>query len=194
MAKIKSISAREILNSRGEPSIETKIILDNGISACASVPSGSSTGSYEAFELKDYDKKRYFGKGVLRAVSKVNEVIAPSLIGLNPADQIEIDKKLIALDDTPDKSSLGANSILSVSLACARVAALASKKELFVYLQETYSFGKPQIPVPLFNIFNGGKHADTNLDFQEFLYIPNKLSAKEMIRQGAEVFHFLGKS
>src|SRR5680860_205629 len=193
MAKIKSISAREILNSKGEPSIETKIILNNGISACASVPSGASTGSYEAFELKDYDKKRYFGRGVLRAVSKVNEIIAPALIGFDPLNQIDIDRKLIALDDTPDKSNLGANSILSVSLACARVAALASKKELFVYLQETYSFGKPQIPVPLFNIFNGGKHADTNLDFQEFLYIPRKLSAKEMIRQGAEVFHFLGK-
>ena len=193
MAKIKSISAREILNSKGEPSIETKIVLNNGVFACASVPSGASVGSYEAFELRDYDKKRYFGRGVLRAVSKVNEIIAPALIGLDPAKQVEIDRKLIALDDTPDKSNLGANSILSVSLACARVAALVNKKDLFVYLQETYSFDKPQIPVPLFNVFNGGKHADTNLDFQEFLYIPKKSSAKEMIRQGAEVFHFLGK-
>src|SRR5680860_1602715 len=123
MAKIKSISAREILNSKGEPSIETKIILDNGVCASASVPSGASVGSHEAFDLKDYDKKRYFGRGVLRAVSKVNEIIAPSLIGFDPVDQVEIDKKLIALDDTPDKSNLGANSILSVSLACARVAA-----------------------------------------------------------------------
>lgn len=192
MASIKTISAREILNSKGEPTLETRVVLNSGISAVASVPSGSSVGSYEAFELLDNDHKRYFGKGVLLAVSKVNETIAPALIGMDVTKQVEIDKKLIDLDDSKDKSNLGANAILSVSLACARAAALEKKQELFSYLQETYSFTNPQIPVPLFNIFNGGKHADTNLDFQEFLYIPKRSSASEMIRQGAEVFHHLG--
>jgi enolase len=193
MSKIKIISAREILNSKGEPTIETKIVLDDGTIASASVPSGSSVGFYEAFELRDGDHKRYSGRGVLKAISKVNEIIAPALLGQNPSKQVEIDKKLLELDDTKNKSNLGANSILSVSLACARAAALSSKKDLFSYLQEIFSFSNPRIPIPLFNVFNGGKHADTNLDFQEFLFIPKKSSAKEMIRQGAEVFHSLGR-
>lgn len=193
MPTIKTITAREILNSKGQPTIETRIVLSNKITAVASVPSGSSVGSYEAFELKDHDHKRYFGTGVKRAVLKVNEIIAPAIQGLDPTNQVEIDKKLIALDDTSDKSNLGANSILSVSLACARVAALSKNEELFTYLNKSYSFPKMQIPIPLFNIFNGGKHADTNLDFQEFLFIPKRKSAKEMIRQGAEVFYYLGR-
>lgn len=192
MGKIKNIIAREILNAKGEPTIETKVILENGLEAIASVPSGGSIGEHQAFELKDYDVKRYFGCGRIRAVSKVNEIIAPALIGFEISKQVEIDKKLISLDASADKSSLGANSILSVSFACARLAALQSKQELFLYLQKTYNFSNPQIPIPLFNIFNGGKHSDTNLDFQEFLFIPKKKSAAEMIRQGAEVFHSLG--
>jgi enolase len=192
MAKIKKINAREILNSKGEPTLETTVELENGIKAKASVPSGSSVGSFEAFELRDFDKKRYFGRGVLRAVSKVNEIIGPALAGEMVDRQVELDKIMISLDDSEDKSNLGANSILSVSIAIARAAALERGEELFVYLQKTYDFKSLSIPTPLFNIFNGGKHADTNLDFQEFLYIPKKRTAKEMIRQGAEVFKALG--
>jgi len=194
MAKIKNISAREILDSRGNPTLEAKIILDNGISAKASVPSGASTGAYEAFELRDGDAKRYGGLGVLKAVNKIKEIISPKLIGLNITKQAEIDKIMIALDDSPNKKNIGANSTLAVSLACARAAALSQKQELFNYLQTTYDFtNAPKIPTPLFNVFNGGKHADTNLDFQEFLIIPKAGSASRMIQMGAEVFHELGR-
>ncbi len=194
MAKIKNILAREILDSRGNPTIEAKVVLDNDLSAKASVPSGASTGSHEAVELRDGDSKRYGGFGVLRAVNKIKEIITPKLIGFDIAKQSEIDKLLIALDGTPNKKNLGANALLAVSLACARVAALSAKQELFVYLQGAYDFAnKPKIPTPLFNIFNGGKHADTNLDFQEFLIIPKALSAAKMVQMGAEVFHELGK-
>ncbi len=194
MAKIKSIDAREILDSRGNPTLETKVLLDNGISAKASVPSGASTGRHEATELRDGDLKRYGGQGVQLALNKVNELIAPKLIGLNIAKQEEIDKIMIALDGTVTKKNLGANAILSVSLACARAAALSEKKELFIHLREYYKFAQTQkMPVPLFNVFNGGKHADTNLDFQEFLIIPKAASAANMVRQGAEVFHELAK-
>ena len=193
MDKIKSIVAREILDSRGNPTVEAKVVLASGLSAKASVPSGASTGAHEALELRDGDKKRYGGLGVSRAVTKVNEIIAPRLIGQNVAKQTEIDQIIIALDGTPNKSNLGANATLAVSLACARVAALSAKQELFVYLGETYDFGAPKIPVPLFNVFNGGKHADTNLDFQEFLIIPKAAPAAEMVRVGAEIFHELGR-
>ncbi len=192
MGKIKTIVAREILNAKGEPTIETKVTLASGLSAIASVPSGDSLGTDEAFDLKDYDAKRYFASGRLRALSKVNEIIAPALAGYDVSKQVEIDNKLISLDGRADKSNLGANSILSVSFACARLAALEAKQELFEYLQKTYDFSNTQIPIPLFNMFNGGKHSDTNLDFQEFLFIPKRKSAAEMIRQGAEVFHSLG--
>lgn len=194
MSKIKSIIAREILDSRGIPTIEVKITLSSGLSAKASVPSGTSTGSHEAFELRDGDRKRYEGLGVLRAIGKINEIIAPKLIGFEVTKQSEIDSTLIALDGTKNKKNLGANSTLAISLACARVAAKDKKQELFSYLQESFSFAnKPKIPVPLFNIFNGGKHADTNLDFQEFLVIPRVASAAKMIQMGAEIFHELGK-
>lgn len=196
MNKIKSIIAREILDSRGNPTIETKVILDNGIIAKAAVPSGASTGIHEALELRDGDHKRYDGEGVLLAVNNVNEIIAPKLIGMEVSHQEEIDKIMIDLDGTDNKSNLGTNAILSVSLACARTAAYSQNKELFKYIQETFSFAevtKDNIPVPLFNIFNGGKHADTNLDFQEFLVIPKKQSAKKMVQMGAEIFHELGK-
>jgi enolase len=193
MAKIKNISAREILDSRGRPTIEAKVLLDNGLSAKASVPSGTSLGRHEAVELRDGDRKRYGGQGVLKAVNKISEIIAPALNGKTISDQAAIDKILLDLDGTPDKHNLGANATLAVSLACARAAALAEKQELFVYLGKTYSFPTPKIPTPLFNVFNGGKHADTNLDFQEFLIIPKKDSAAEMIRMGVAIFQELGQ-
>jgi len=192
ISKIKNIDAREILDSRGQPTIEARVTLSDGISAIASVPSGSSVGAHEAYEFRDGDNRRYFGRGVLRAVAKIKEIISPELVGQNIFKQKEIDDKLIALDGTDKKTNLGANTILAVSLACARAGALAKKQELFSYLQETFSFSEPKIPVPLFNLFNGGKHADTNLDFQEFLIIPKKASAAEMVRIGAEIFRALG--
>lgn len=192
MAKIKNIRAREILDSRGVPTIEARVTLDNGLSAKASVPGGTSIGRYEALELRDGDRKRYSGQGVLKAVNKVNEVIAPALIGQIVTAQKILDKILIDLDGTADKHNLGANATLAVSLAVARVAALSEKQELFVYLGQVFSLAAPKIPVPLFNIFNGGKHADTNLDFQEFLLIPKKNSAAEMVKMGAAVFRELG--
>lgn len=193
MNKIKNVIAREILDSRGNPTLEAKVILDNGIIAKASVPSGASTGVHEAFELRDGDLKRYGGLGVLKAVNKVNEIIAPKLNGFNVTKQAEIDKILIELDGTKNKKNLGANSTLVVSLACARAAALSQKKELYIYLKDVFNFSsEAKIPTPLFNVFNGGKHADTNLDFQEFLIIPKQMSASKMIQMGAEVFHELG--
>lgn len=194
MSKIKNIIAREILDSSGVPTIEVKILLNNGLSAKASVPSGISNGSYELFALRDGDQKRYEGLGVLRAVEKINEIIAPKLIGSEITKQEAIDQELINLDGTKNKKNLGANSILAVSLAVARAAALDKKEELFNYIKTSFSFeNKSKIPVPLFNIFNGGKHADTNLDFQEFLIIPKMAKAREMIRMGAEIFHELGR-
>jgi len=190
--KIKSLSARQILDSRGNPTVEARVVLTNGLSAKAAVPSGASTGAHEVWELRDGDMKRYQGLGVLKAVAKITEIIAPKLIGYDVSQQAEIDRLLIALDGTPNKKNLGANAILAVSLACARAAAVSAKQELYIYLGQTYNFSKPKIPVPLFNIFNGGKHADTNLDFQEFLIIPRRQAASEMVRLGAEVFHELG--
>lgn len=192
MAKIKNIKAREILDSRGLPTVEAKVFLDNNLSASASVPSGTSTSRHEAVELRDGDKKRYGGQGVLKAVGKINDIIAPALKGKEITDQAAIDKILIDLDSSENKRNLGANATLAVSLACARSAALSEKQELFIYLGKTFSLSSPQIPVPLFNIFNGGKHADTNLDFQEFLIIPKRAAAAEMVRLGAEVFKELG--
>jgi len=193
MSKIKNIQAREVLDSRGNPTVEARVTLDNGLWAKASVPSGASTGVHEAVELRDGDQKRYGGKGVLRAVQKVNEIIAPKLIGQEISKQLEIDRIMIDLDGSKNKKNLGANAILAVSLACARAGASDRKQELFTYLQETFSFASPRIPTPLFNVFNGGKHADTNLDFQEFLIIPKTQSADKMIQMGAEIFHQLGE-
>lgn len=195
MPKIKTIKAIEILDSRGDPTVETWVNLDNGLWGKASVPSGASTGTYEALELRDGDQKRFSGKGVLKAVNNVNEKIFPALKDLEVEKQEEIDQKMIDLDGTKNKSNLGANAILSVSLACARSAAKAKGLQLFEYLREIYSFKKPDdYPTPMFNIFNGGKHADTNLDFQEFMVIPVlKTDISEKIRIGAEVFHELGR-
>lgn len=195
MPTIKNIQAREILDSRGNPTVETEVTLSNKISARASVPSGSSTGKYEAHELRDEDENRYAGKGVLTAVKNVNKTIQPALKGFDITKQEKIDKHMIKMDGTISKYKLGGNAILSVSLACARAAAMASKKELFQYLTDLYKYKKYRynLPTPAFNIFNGGKHADTNLDFQEFLLIPTtNTSIKEKIRMGAEVFHELG--
>ncbi len=193
--KIKDIKAREIIDSRGNPTVETKITLENGITAKASVPSGASTGVHEAVELRDGDKNRYGGKGVQRAVENVNTLIADKLKGVDVTKQEKIDKEMIKLDGTENKSKLGANAILSVSLASARAAAISEGKELYEYISDTFKFGKNKykMPTPSFNIFNGGKHADTNLDFQEFMVLPIKdISFKEKVRMGAEIFHELG--
>lgn len=199
---IKKITAREILDSRGSPTVEVRVDLA-GVYAKASVPSGASTGIHEAWELRDKGK-RYRGKGVLKAVKNVNETINKALKGFDVREQEKIDKKLIALDSTPNKKKLGANAILGVSLACARTAALAKKQPLYEYIRKSYRLRitSYNLPTPMFNIFNGGKHADTNLDFQEFMVIPTKkkLSAKERknifaenLRMGSEIFHELGK-
>jgi len=196
MSKIKTITAREILDSRGNPTIEAKVVLSNGLSAKAAVPSGASTGIHEALELRDNNPKRYHGKGVLKAIKNVDNIIAKRLKGFEVSKQKEIDKIMIDLDGTPNKRKLGANAILAVSMACARAAALDKKKELFQYLAQTYKFNtkKYTLPTPSFNIFNGGAHASTNLDFQEFMILPlKKTSFAEKVRMGSEIFHTLGK-
>ncbi|MFH1366566.1 MAG: phosphopyruvate hydratase [Patescibacteria group bacterium] len=195
MPKINKIKAIEILDSRGNPTIETWVSLDNGLNGKAAVPSGASTGTYEALELRDGDKKRYSGLGVLKAVENVNSKIFPLLKNAEVDDQEAIDNKMRELDGTDNKTNLGGNAILSVSLACARTAAKAKGIQLFEYISEVYGFKKKDdFPTPMFNIFNGGKHADTNLDFQEFMVIPVlKTDIKEKIRIGAEVFHELGR-
>ncbi len=206
MSKIKNIIAREILDSRGNPTIETRVTLDNGVTAKASVPSGASTGVHEACELRDNDRERYRGKGVLKAVKHVNTAIFKILKGMDVADQEKIDGAMIKLDSTENKRKLGANAILSVSLACARTSARAEGVELYEYIAKTYRFNEGlKLPIPSFNIFNGGKHADTNLDFQEFMIMPltppsrqtdggkgAKKTFAEQVRMGAEIFHELG--
>jgi enolase len=188
MAKIKQAKAREILDSRGNPTIEVDVMLDNGILGRAAVPSGASTGENEALELRDGDKKRYLGKGVSKAVENVNAIIASKIKGLSP-DYEKIDQLLIDLDATENKSKLGANAILGVSLAVAKAAALAKKEPLYKFLGgEKASI----LPVPLMNILNGGMHADNNLDIQEFMIMPvGAPSFKEALRYAAEVFHHL---
>jgi enolase len=197
MTKIKNIFAREVLDSRGDPTIEVQVVLEDGITnAISSVPSGASTGAHEALELRDGDKKRYRGKGVLKAVANVNKKIARALIGQNVTDQQKIDQIMIELDGTPDKENLGANAILGVSLASARLGSMVTSQPLYEYIRKTYDIKFPgwRIPTPLFNIINGGKHADSNLDFQEFMIIPilNETFA-ERLRIGTEIFHTLGK-
>jgi enolase len=187
--KIQTVRALEILDSRGNPTLRVFITLDNGIFASASVPSGASTGENEAIELRDGDQRRYGGKGVLKAVSNVNEVIAPHLLGMNPAHQTEIDHLLIELDGTANKGKLGANSLLGISMAVARAAAVASGLPLYAYLGRP---GAVWIPMPMMNILNGGKHADNNVDFQEFMVMSiGAPTFKEALRYGAETFHAL---
>jgi enolase len=186
---IEMIRGREILDSRGDPTVAVDVILSDGSRGTALVPSGASTGAHEAVELRDGDKSRYRGKGVLKAVSNVDDVIAPELIGEDAADQTEIDKLLLELDGTPNKSKLGANAILGVSLACARAAATAVGLPLYRYL------GGPiarTLPVPMMNILNGGKHATDSADMQEYMVVPvGAASFREAVRAGAEVFHAL---
>ncbi len=188
---ITEIRAREILDSRGNPTISTQVFLSSGTVGKAAVPSGASTGTHEALELRDGNLSRYFGKGVLKAVANVNEIIAPHIVGLDALDQEEIDKRLIQLDGTPSKKKLGANAILSVSMAAAQAASQATSLPLYNYLgkKETY-----RLPVPLINILNGGSHADNNVDIQEFMIVPTgSPNFSEAIRMSAEVFHHLKK-
>ena len=189
MPKLTHCFAREILDSRGNPTVEVEATLDDGSQARAAVPSGASTGKHEALELRDGDKKRFHGKGVLKAVKNVNHTIAPALIAksLNPTSQPEIDRFLIELDGTENKSNLGANAILGVSLAVCKAAAVSTQKPLYKYLGDGGT-----LPVPLMNLINGGAHADNNLDFQEFMLVPAGMhSFKEALRQGSEIFHSL---
>ena len=186
MDTIKNIIGREILDSRGNPTVEVDVILESGIIGRASVPSGASTGSKEAIELRDNDKERYLGKGVKKAVENVNTLIKDLLIGKDVTKQREIDKLMIELDGTENKSKLGANAILGVSLACLKAAASSEDEPLYSYI------GKGNIlPTPMMNIINGGAHADNNVDFQEFMIVPNANSFKMRLRIGAEVFHNL---
>jgi len=188
MPKISAVKAREILDSRGNPTIEVDVILDSGVVGRAAVPSGASTGEKEALELRDGDKRRYLGKGVLKAVENVNTLIAQKICGLTP-DFREIDKLLIALDATENKAKLGANALLGVSLATAKAAALEEKMPLYAYLGGEKA---TLLPIPLMNILNGGLHADNNLDIQEFMIMPiGAPSFSQALRMAAEVFHNL---
>jgi len=189
MSWIEQVFAREILDSRGNPTVEAEVVLGDGVVGRAAVPSGASTGEHEAVELRDGDKNRYGGKGVTRAVHNVNEVIAPALEGFDALDQIEVDEALLELDGTPTKSSLGANALLSVSLATARAAAEHLEVPLYRYLGGTNA---RTLPVPMMNIINGGAHADNNVDFQEFMVVPvGAETFTEALRMGAEIFHAL---
>lgn len=189
MPNITNLTAREVLDSRGNPTVEVEVAISNGDIARAIVPSGASTGEHEAIELRDNDENRYGGKGVLNAVANVNDVIAPQIIGMDCREQLSIDNKMLELDGTPNKANLGANAILGVSMAVADVAAKYSGLHLYEYLG---GFNAKELPVPMMNILNGGSHADNNVDFQEFMIIPvGAPTFKEAIRYGAEVFHAL---
>ncbi|MEO6863760.1 MAG: phosphopyruvate hydratase, partial [Microcoleus sp.] len=188
---IEFIKAREILDSRGRPTIEAEVYLANGVVGLAQVPSGASTGSFEAHELRDDDKKRYGGKGVLKAVANVEHKIAPALVDMDAIDQPLIDRTMIDLDGSPNKSNLGANAILGVSLATAKAAAETLGIPLYRYLGGALA---NVLPVPLMNVINGGSHADNNVDIQEFMIVPvGAPSFKEALRWGAEVFASLAK-
>jgi enolase len=190
-AIIERIQAREILDSRGNPTLEADVWLASGIMARAAVPSGASTGEHEAAELRDGDKDRYLGKGVRQAVQNVEDTIAPALRGMDASDQLGIDAAMIELDGTPNKSNLGANAILAVSMATARAAAQSAGMPLYRYLGGPLS---RVLPVPMMNILNGGAHATNTVDFQEFMIVPvGAESFGEALRMGAEVFHSLKK-
>ncbi|HEY7159975.1 MAG TPA: phosphopyruvate hydratase [Acidobacteriota bacterium] len=191
MATIQRIRGREILDSRGMPTVEVDVHLNDGTMGRAAVPSGASTGEYEALELRDGDPKRYLGKGVLTAVQNVNTLIAPELSGKDSANQQELDRLMINMDGTPNKSKLGANAILGVSLAIAKASAASRKVSLFNYLSNGNGV---TLPIPLMNVINGGAHADNNLDVQEFMIVPHGASSfAESIRMGCETFHHLKK-
>jgi enolase len=187
--KIVSVRALQILDSRGTPTVRVSVTLASGVTASSSVPSGASTGQNEAVELRDGNKTRYGGKGVLKAVAAVNQRIAPLIAGLDPTRQADIDNRLIALDGTPNKADLGANAILGVSMAVARAAAAAAGLPLYAYLGGP---GARRLPMPMMNVLNGGKHADNNVDFQEFMIVPvGAPSFAEALRYGAETFQAL---
>ncbi|URN95497.1 MAG: phosphopyruvate hydratase [Candidatus Pristimantibacillus lignocellulolyticus] len=189
MSIIVDVYAREVLDSRGNPTVEVEVSLESGGKGRAIVPSGASTGAYEAVELRDGDKSRYLGKGVVKAVDNVNTIIAPEIIGLDALDQVAIDRKMIQLDGTSNKAKLGANAILAVSMATARAAADALDVPLYTYLG---GFNAKVLPVPMMNIINGGEHADNNIDVQEFMVLPvGAETFKEALRIGAEIFHNL---
>ncbi len=191
MPYITDVYAREVLDSRGNPTVEVEVYTESGAMGRALVPSGASTGEHEAVELRDGDKGRYLGKGVLKAVENVNKTISKEIVGFDVTNQIGIDKTLIELDGTNNKGKLGANAILGVSMACARAAAEYSGMSLYQYLG---GFNAKQLPVPMMNIINGGSHADNNVDFQEFMIMPvGAETFKEALRMGTEVFHSLKK-
>jgi len=194
MAKIKTISAREILDSRGNPTVEAKVVLENDIWAKAEVPSGASTGTFEALELRDNDKTKFLGRGVLRACQNINEIIGPVLVGLEVGEQKLIDQKMIESDGTENKSRLGANAILAVSLACARAASYDKRMPLYQYIRQAYGLLLTNyvLPTPMFNVINGGKHSDSGLDIQEFMIVPIGITGfKEQVRVGVEIFNSL---
>ncbi|MDR2493589.1 MAG: phosphopyruvate hydratase [Spirochaetaceae bacterium] len=191
MSVIEYVEAREILDSRGNPTVEVDVVLEDGSLGRAAVPSGASTGEHEAVEMRDDDKSRYLGKGVLKAVENVNNIIAPEIEGLDAEDQVDIDQTMIELDGTENKGKLGANAILGVSMAAARAAACSLEVPLYKYLG---SFHANLLPVPMANIVNGGKHADNKIDFQEFMVMPvGSDSLREAVRWTAEIFHTLKK-
>jgi len=191
MSEIVAVHAREILDSRGNPTVEAEVYLDSGFSGRAAVPSGASTGTREALELRDGDSKRYLGKGVLRAVEHINNEIGPKVIGFEALDQVGLDRFLIALDGTENKGRLGANALLAVSMAVAKASATDTGLPLYRYLGGVSAY---TLPVPMMNVLNGGAHADNNLDIQEFMIVPAGASSfREALRMGAETFHNLKK-
>ncbi len=191
---IASVHAHEILDSRGNPTVHVSVMLENGVIGFGSVPSGASTGVHEALELRDGDKKRYCGKGVLKAVANVNTEIKKAIVGMDVTRLRAIDEKMIALDTTPNKKRLGANAILGVSIACAHAGARAKKMPLYAYLRWAYDLPHKtfKLPIPTMNVLNGGAHAGWILDFQEFMIVPVQKKFRERYRCGAEVFHVLG--
>lgn len=199
MAKIAKVWAREILDSRGTPTVEGAVLLDSGQATVASVPAGASTGTHEALELRDNENPRYLGKGVWKAVNNVNTILGPAIIGMDPMDIFKIDQKLISLDGTENKSKLGANAILSVSMAVAKAGALAAQKDLYVWIyylaQQLGMKNSVKVPIPLFNMINGGLHGAGNLDFQEFHIIPaSNKSFAQSIQMGVEIYHTIGEN
>jgi enolase len=196
MSKITKIHAREILDSRGNPTVEVEIGLESDIKASAAVPSGASTGTYEALELRDRDPNRYHGLGVLNAIENVNKKISRAILGMEITDQANIDMKMIRLDGTENKSNLGANAILGVSLACARAASIEEKMPLYAYIAKSFKLKTKsyKLPIPMFNIINGGQHSDSGLSIQEFKIIPNGIKTfREQLRAGSEIFQELKK-
>lgn len=195
MAKIKEVKSREILDSRGNPTVETEVILENNIVGISSVPSGASVGAHEAIELRDGDQNRFLGLGVLKAVTNVNETLGKAVVGMEVQNQAEIDKTLNQLDGTEHKSKLGANAILSVSQAAVKAAAQDKGIALYEYFGELAENKNFTLPTPLFNVINGGRHADNNLQIQEFMIVPDdKETFREKLRAGAEHFHLLKKT